>query len=175
MDRQDLGAYLAGVVEATASRLTNGIVALSRNPDQFDLLRSRPDLAPQAAEELARWDKLISTTVPWTTVADLDIEGHVIPAGAAVIAVPHIGNRDAAVFEDPNRFDILRPNANQHLSFTDGPHFCLGSTLARAGSRIGLAALVGRFPKLEIAVGEAELRWREGRAIRSLEELPVRW
>lgn len=161
--------------ETTASQLSNGIVALTRNPDQLDLLRSRPDLAPQAVEELLRWDKLIATTVPWVTIDDVDIDGHVIPAGAPVITVPHIGNRDATVFEGPNRFDILRPNANQHLSFTHGPHFCLGSSLARAELRIGLESLLRRFPKLEVAVDDANLRWREGRTVRSLESLPVRW
>jgi cytochrome P450 len=161
--------------ETTASQLSNGIVALTRNPDQFDLLRSRPDLARQAAEELLRWDKLIATTVPWATTEEVDVDGHVIPAGAPVITVPHIGNRDATVFDGPNRFDILRPNANHHLSFTHGPHYCLGESLARAELRIGLESLLRRFPKQEIAVDDEHQRGREGRTVRSLEALPVRW
>jgi cytochrome P450 len=161
--------------ETTASQLANGIVALSRNPDQFDLLRSQPELARQAAEELLRWDRLIDTSVPWITTEDVDVDGHVIPAGFPVVAVPHVGNRDATVFEDPHRFDILRPNANQHLSFTHGPHFCLGAQLARAELRIGLETLLRRFPKLEIAVADADLPWREGRTVRSMKALPVRW
>lgn len=161
--------------ETTAGQLSNGIVALTRNPDQFDLLRARPELAPQAVEELLRWDKLLATAVPWVTVEDVDVDGHVIPAGVPVISVANIGNRDATVFADPHRFDIQRPNANQHLSFTHGSHFCLGAPLARAELRIGLESLLRRFPKLEIAVEQDELPWRRGGGARGLEALPVRW
>lgn len=161
--------------DTTASQLSNGIVALTRNPDQFDLLRADPSLAPLAVEELLRWDKLVMSTMPRVATEDVDVDGHVIPAGAAVISLPHIANRDPAVFDDPHRLDIHRPNASQHIAFTHGAHFCLGATLARTEMRIGLESLSRRFPNLEIAVEDDDLRWTEGRITRSLAALPVKW
>jgi nocardicin N-oxygenase len=161
--------------ETTLNQLANGIVTLSRNPAQFDLLRANPDLTGNAVEELLRYDKLITSTIPRIATEDVDLDGHLIKAGEAVVAVPHIANRDPAVFTDPNRLDITRPNAAQHLSFTHGPHFCLGAQLARTELRMGLATLVTRLPGLAVAVPDADLQWRENSLNRALRHLPVTW
>jgi cytochrome P450 len=166
---------MTGGYETTANRLANGIVALSRHPDQFDLLRATPQLAGQAVEELLRWDKNTTGALPKIALEDIEVDGHVIPAGAIVIAMAHIANRDPAVFTEPNRFDIRRPNNNQHLSFAHGAHFCLGAHLARTVLRTALESLMRRFPTLRLAVADTELRWKQGRISRALRELPVTW
>ncbi len=161
--------------ETTLNQLANGIVALSRNPDQFDLLRADPTLAVNAVEEPMRYDKLLDSIMPKIAGEDLEIEGHRIREGEAVICVPNIANRDPAVFEDPNRLDVTRANASAHLSFSHGAHFCLGANLARTELRAALTALVTRLPGLRIAVPDDELRWREGALTRTLLSLPVTW
>ena len=161
--------------ETTLNQLANGIVALSRHPDQFDLLRSDPTLVDNAVEELMRYDKLLGSIMPKIAGEDLEIDGHRIRAGEAVICVPNIGNRDPAVFEHPDQLDITRSNASAHLSFSHGVHFCLGANLARAELRAALTAVVTRLPELRIAIPDDELRWRDGALTRTLLELPVTW
>ncbi|WP_037256668.1 cytochrome P450 [Kibdelosporangium aridum] len=171
----NIQTLLVAGFETTLNQFSNGIVALSRNPGQFDLLRQNPDLADNAVEELLRYVKQIVATIPWIASEDLDIDGHKVKAGDAVVGVPNIGNRDPAVFVDPNRLDITRSNASQHLSFTHGPHFCLGAQLARTEMRMALAALVRRYPNLDVAVPHADLEWRREAAVRALWRLPVTW
>jgi cytochrome P450 len=161
--------------ETTLNQLANGVVALSRNPDQFDLLRADPTLAGNAVEELMRYDKLLSSIMPKIAAEDLEVEGYRIREGEAVICVPNIANRDPAVFDNPNQLDITRANASAHLSFSHGVHFCLGANLARTELRAALTALVTRLPGLRIAVPDEELRWREGALTRTLLSLPVTW
>ncbi|MBP2327973.1 cytochrome P450 [Kibdelosporangium banguiense] len=161
--------------ETTINQLANGIVTLSRNPNQFDMLRRDPGLVDNAVEELLRYDKLVTSTIPWVAAEDVEVDGHLVKAGDAVVGVPHVANRDPAVFEDPNRLDITRPNASQHLSFIHGPHFCLGAQLARTELRMALAALLSRYPELDVAVDHADLEWRPNTLNRALRRLPVTW
>ncbi|MBP2329126.1 cytochrome P450 [Kibdelosporangium banguiense] len=171
----NIQTLLVAGFETTLNQFSNGIVALSRNPGQFDLLRRNPELADNAVEELLRYDKQILATIPWIAAEEVDIDGYLIEAGDAVIGVPNIANRDPAVFENPNQLDITRANASQHLSFTHGPHFCIGAQLARTEMRMALAALVRRYPELDVAVPHTELEWRQSAAVRALWRLPVTW
>jgi cytochrome P450 len=171
----NLQTLLVGGYETTLNQLANGIVTLCRNPGQFELLRSDLGLVGNTVEELLRYDKLITSTMPWIAGEDLELDGHPVRAGEAVVPVPHIANRDPAVFADPNRFDITRPNAAQHLSFTHGPHFCVGAHLARTELRMALATLVTRLPRLAVAVADEELQWKQNALNRALRRLPVTW
>ncbi len=171
----NIQTLLVGGYETTLNQLANGIVTLSRNPAQFDLLRSDPGLAGNAIEELLRYDKLITSAIPRIAAEDLELDGHPVRAGEAVVGVPNIANRDPAVFADPNRFDITRSNAAQHISFTHGPHFCVGAHLARTELRMALETLVTRLPNLAVAVADEDLQWRENSLNRALRQLPVTW
>ena len=83
-------------------------------------------------------------------------------------------NLDPSVFLDPGRLDVTREDC-PHLSFGPGRHHCIGAHLARMELRVGLAALLRRFPDLRLAVPADELRRRPGLQFRELEALPVRW
>jgi nocardicin N-oxygenase len=171
----NIQTLLVAGYETTLNQLANGIVTFARNPGQFDLLRSDPGLAGNAVEELLRYDKLITSAIPRIAAENLELDGHQVRAGEAVVGVPNIANRDPAVFTDPNRFDITRSNAAQHISFTHGPHFCVGAHLARTELRMALETLVTRLPNLAVAVADEELRWKENSLNRALHQLPVTW
>ena len=79
-------------------------------------------------------------------------------------------NRDPEVFDDPNRFDVRRPNAGRHLSFSGGRHFCLGAALARTEGEVGLRRFFTHFP--EVALAGAGRR-RDTRVLRGWAQLPV--
>jgi nocardicin N-oxygenase len=171
----NIQTLLVAGYETTLNQLANGVVTFSRNPGQFDLLRADPGLAGNAVEELLRYDKLITSAIPRIAAEDLELDGHPVRGGEAVMAVPHIANRDPAVFADPNTFDITRSNAAQHLSFTHGPHFCVGAHLARTELSMALATLATRLPNLTVAVADDELEWKENSLNRALRQLPVTW
>jgi cytochrome P450 len=161
--------------DTTLNQLGNSVLALLRHPDQLALLKQRPESMGQAVEELLRYSRLSSSMLPRVAVEDVPIGGEVIKAGEGVLALTGGGNQDAAVFPQPDRLDITRPNANQHVSFGHGTHYCLGAPLARMELTTALTTLFTGLPDLALAVDESELTWRPGTPIRALEKLPVTW
>jgi cytochrome P450 len=85
-----------------------------------------------------------------TAACDLGLAGHHLAAGETVALLLGGANRDPGVFADPDRFDITRANAKDHLSFSSGVHACLGASLARMEATIALSALFQRFPDLRL-------------------------
>lgn len=158
--------------ETTTNLIGNGTLALLRNPEQLDKLCS--DLSPEklrvAVEELLRYEPPVAGVLRIAT-QDISFGGTVIPAGHDVFVIIGAANRDPAVFPDPDRLDIGRAD-NRHLTFSGGPHFCLGAPLARLEGQIAFATLLRRYPKLELETEEP--RWRETFTLRGLKQLPVR-
>jgi cytochrome P450 len=165
-----LALLLAAGNETTTNLIGNGLVALLRHPDQLARLRAEPTLIDSAIEELLRWDSPVQFTARMPT-EDLEFQGKRFRRGEAVVVVLGAANRDPAVFESPETFDIARPD-NRHLSFGYGIHFCLGAQLARLEARIAFSALLRRFPNLRLA--SDSVRWRRLTFLRGLEALPVR-
>ena len=161
--------YIAGH-ETTVNLIGNATLALLRHPDQLAQLRSDPELDAGAVEELLRYDSPVQFSRRITT-ADLDVDGTTIPAGTFTLTCLGSANHDDARWgSTADELDITRPDANQHMSFGNGIHHCLGSSLARTEAQVAMGALVRRFPDLELA-GEPE---RNGRVVlRGLESLPV--
>jgi cytochrome P450 len=83
-----------------------------------------------------------------TATVDTEIGGHPIKAGDKIVMSYAAANRDPAVFEDPHRFDILRPNAKRHLAFGAGPHICIGARLAKMQLRALIREVVTRLPDI---------------------------
>jgi len=160
--------FIAGH-ETTVNLIGNGLLALLRNPDQLQRLRTNPTLLPTAVEELLRYDSPVQRTarIPNTDVA---VGGRSIPRGTLVVAAIGAANRDPAHFSDPDRLDIGRAD-NRHIAFGFGIHYCLGAPLARLEGQIAFGALLRRFPSLDLASQMTD--WRESSTLRGLRTLPV--
>jgi cytochrome P450 len=135
----------------TTFRSTGTMMAalMCERPEQFEMLKQNRDLVPKAVEETLRWDGPISMTVR-TVKRDMQINGVKIPAGSLVQVVLGIANRDAAIYPDPDTYDLLRPHPRPHLAFATGPHVCLGQHLARLEMSRALNILPDRLPKLRL-------------------------
>ncbi len=97
-----------------------------------------------------------------------------IPADKTCILMLGAANRDPAVFEDPDTFDISRKNVRQHLAFAVGKHYCLGQALARLEGRIALQTLATRFPDAELAVDGNDVKYTGNALFRRVAQLPLR-
>ena len=148
------------------------LVGLLSHPDQLAAVRDDPDrlLAP-AVEEGLRWVAPIGTQTR-QAVADVDLGGATIPAGAAVGALVSSACRDETRFADPDRFDIFRPR-QANLAFGAGRHFCAGHAFSRAQIRIAIDVLVRRFPAL--ALDPARPPVFRGWEFRAPRNLDVTW
>jgi cytochrome P450 len=136
--------------ETTVNLIGNGTVALLGEPGQWDRLRQDPALVPGAVEELLRYDSPVQMTSR-TATQDVDVDGTVIAQGTAVLVAIGGANRDPAVFDQPDRLLIDRPDASRHLAFSLGIHHCPGSVLARLEGRIAVEELTRRYPGLALA------------------------
>ena len=160
--------YVAGH-EPTMSLIGNGLLALLRQPAQLALLRSRPDLLPNAVNELLRYDGP-NQFVRRIAVQPYTIDGTSIAPGDVVYAAVGAANRDPARWDDPDAVHLDRADAAHHVQFGSGIHSCLGAHLARLQAEVALGALVFRLDELALA---GEPQWSERMVIRGLQHLPV--
>jgi cytochrome P450 len=135
--------------ETTVNLIGNGIVALLEQPDQRELLRHQPELWSGAIEEILRLHSPVQMTAR-TPLCDVEIAGHHIKAGQTVALLLGGANRDPKVFPDPDRLDVIRANAREHLAFVSGVHACIGASLARVEGVTALRALFHAFPDLRL-------------------------
>lgn len=156
--------------ETLRNGIPGGMLALLEHPDEMQKLRSDPGLLPRAVDEMLRW---------WTPVMifrrtatqDATLGDVLIRAGDKVVLSFVSANRDEAVFEDPEKFDINRA-PNPHYSFGYGPHFCLGAQLARTQMQALFGEMLRRLDHIELA---GEVRYLRSNFQRGLKVLPVRW
>jgi cytochrome P450 len=140
--------YIAGH-ETTTNLIGNGVIALMQHPDQLDRLRSDPELDANTVEEVLRYNSPVQLTRRISR-EDIEVDGVSIPAGSVFSLAGAAANRDPRKWgSTADEFIIDRPGANDHVSFGGGPHFCLGSALARLEGRIALPRLMRRFPKMQ--------------------------
>lgn len=157
--------------ETTTSLIGNGLFELLRAPDQWERLVAEPAIVPQAVDELLRHVSPVQFLVRFATV-DHERAGVPLIAGTSVVAMLSAANRDPAVFADPHRLDVLR-DARQHIAFGFGPHFCIGTSLARLEAETVLRALVERHPGAALAEPDDALTWGGNAMFRRLDRLPV--
>jgi cytochrome P450 len=160
---------LAAGFETTVNLLGNGIRMLLDAPGQLETLRTRPELWPNAVEEILRLDSPVQLTAR-VALDDVEVAGMPVKAGEMVVIYLAAANRDPSVFDDPHRFDVERPNAGKHLAFSGGRHFCLGAALARAEGEVGLRTFFDRFPEVRAAGAGSR---RDTRVLRGWSSLPV--
>jgi cytochrome P450 len=163
------GLVLAAGFETTVNLLGNGIRMLLDAPESLDTLRQRPELWPNAVEEILRLESPVQLTAR-LALKDVAIAGMQIKRGDLVVVYLGAANRDPSVFPNPHHFDIERPNAGRHLAFSGGRHFCLGAALARAEGEVGLRAFFERFPDARAAGTGTR---RDTRVLRGWSTLPV--
>ena len=163
---------LIGGVDTTQSQLAQAIRLFCEHPEQWELLRERPELVPAAVEEVLRFEPITPVTARITT-EDVEYRDVTFPEGTVVMVSSFNGNRDPAAIENPDHFDIAADRDREKpLTFGAGIHYCLGANLARAELQEGLAFLSQRIARLELD-GEPEFESIHG--IYGLGRLPIRF
>jgi cytochrome P450 len=140
--------------DTTSSSLAGGLEALIRNPAELRALKADPGLIDNAVDEIIRWVSPVRHFMRYAQ-EDYVLAGKTIRKGERLLLSYLSGNRDEAVFEDPFRFDVRRKNAEEHIAFGIGVHFCLGAHLARLELRTFFRELLPRLDSIELA-GEPE-------------------
>jgi cytochrome P450 len=157
--------------ETTQDLLGNAEVALFRHPDQLRLLRAQPELTASAVEEFLRYDGSVQVNHR-VLLEDTTLGGVTVPRDAMVYVFLGAVNRDPARFPDPDRLDITR-EISHHLAFSFGSYYCLGASLARIETSVGIRTLLDRFPGLRPAGDGFE--WRNTLLLRGPQRLEVSW
>ena len=146
---------LLGGNETTTNLITNTVLALARHPDECQRVVADPRLVSGAIEESLRYDAPVQGNVRIAT-RPVVLGGEQVDQGALVIGLLAAANRDAAKFEQPDRFDVTR-HPNPHLSFGHGVHFCLGASLARLEAQVAIGELLRVAPDYRLAEADARL------------------
>jgi len=143
-------AVIVGGTDTTRNQLGLALALFAEHPDQWELLRNDPSLAPRAVEEVMRYNGAVGGTIRFAS-EDIEYNGVLFPKGTFMSTSMATGNFDAAVFPEPNTFNILRPPVGQpHLSLGAGIHYCLGASLARAELQEAFTVLADRMPQLRL-------------------------
>jgi len=158
--REELLVYLnvvAGAGNETTTRLIGWAAkVLAENPDQRRELVENPALIPQAVEELLRFEPPAPHVARYVT-RDVECYGQTVPEGSVMMMLIGAAVRDHRQFPpDGDVFDIHREQ-RQHLAFSVGTHYCLGSALARLECRIALEEILKRFPEWDVDMANASL------------------
>jgi cytochrome P450 len=161
---------IVGGNDTTRNSMSAGVLALNRNPAEYDKLRADPSLIPNMVPEIIRWH----TPLPYmrrTANEDVELRGKTIRKDDQVLMWYVSGNRDDDVIPDPDAFRIDRPNARHHLSFGFGIHRCMGNRLAEQQLRILWEEITKRFHTVEVVGPEERLN---SSFVHGITKLPVR-
>lgn len=160
--------------ETTTSALAEGMYLLLTHPDQLDALREDPTLIANFTEEVLRLST--PTQNMWRiTTRDTELNGVKIPANSAVIIRFASANRDEALFERPDNFDVCRQNAGKHLAFGKGIHMCLGAQLAKMEISTAFTVLLERLDDLSLDDSDHQPHYPPNVLLRGMTTLPVRF
>jgi cytochrome P450 len=153
----------------TTHLISNGMLALLRHPDQWNILRNEPENITYAVSELLRYDSPVQLTSRKAT-EDIELGGKHIQAEQEVFFSLGAANYDPKQFHNPDQFDLHR-HENRHVAFGQGIHYCLGSPLARLEAEIAFSTLARRLkdPQLETK----QLEWSKSLVFRGLSELEI--
>ena len=158
--------------ETTTGLISNTVRRLLEDPDRWDEIVAEPGLIPGAVEETLRYDPSVAV---WrrVTTRPVTLAGVDLPPGARLYLWLASAGRDQAAFADPGRFDLHRPDAERHLAFGKGVHFCLGANFGRLEAQIAIAELARRYPRLRLVPGQ-HLTFHPNISFRGPQTLKVR-
>jgi cytochrome P450 len=143
--------------DTTAAAMSEGMHRLATNPEALARLQAEPELIPNAVDEMIRLSSPVRHFMR-TAQADTEIAGQPIAKGDWVMLNYTAANLDPSMFDDPLRFDVARPNADKHIAFGFGIHFCLGAQLARMELRSLYSHLIPRLQSVELAGDPATIK-----------------
>ena len=155
-----ISALLFAGYDTTRNQLGIGLYLFTVFPEQWTVLRRRPELRERAVEDILRFQGTVNVA-PRVAHTDLDIGEYHVPAGTIVSLSTASANHDPAAHASPERFDITTERPEPPLTFGGGQHYCLGANLARAEMQEALGVFADRMPELRLA-GEATWRPRTG-------------
>ncbi len=161
--------------DTTRTAISHGMDLLHRNPEQRKIwMDDLEGVAGTAVEEIVRVASPV-TFMRRTATKDTDVLGHEVAEGDKLVLFYGAANRDPRVFEDPERFDVLR-QPNNHVGFGGpGPHFCLGAHLARREVNVAFRQLLTRLPDIELAGPPVPLEAMGVPLVGGIKRLPVRF
>jgi cytochrome P450 len=178
LSRQELVTVAMEVIvgghDTTANLIANAIYELARRPELFAAARRRGFTADAFIEELLRARSPVQLSLTRVATESVELAGQTVEEGDVVMVSLASVNRDAVVFPDGDTFDPFR-GGEKHMAFGHGPHFCLGSHLARLEGQVAIDALVQRLPTLRLTESEDALPWRQGSLVVAPARLPVTW
>ena len=158
--------------ETTTHLISGSVHELLKNPGLRDWLEEDWSGANLAVEEFLRFLSPVQFTKPRYVRRELELGGIRLKKGEQIIAMLVAGNLDPQANAHPEKLDLER-RPNRHIAFGTGIHFCLGHQLARIEGICALKALFRRWPKLQLAVDESQIKWRRRPGLRAIEHLPV--
>ncbi len=164
--------YIAGH-ETTKSVISSGVLAFAKNPQQWALLRNDPALLPLAIEEILRYEAPLQQTVRIIN-DEIQVSGHSMKKGDKLLLCIGSANRDPAVFENPDVFDITRP-AHVNLAFGVGMHNCIGQHLAKTEAMMVFDYLLKQVSRFELTDTSTPQWANQGVITRSLQQLNTRF
>ncbi len=158
--------------ETTTSATTGGLLSLIQLSDQMQILRDDPAVIDNAVEEILRLES--PSAGLWRVVTRAtEIQGVKIPEGSLLMLRYAAANRDEQVFEDPERMDVCRRNADEHIAFGYGTHFCPGAFLGRKEMQVAYQRILQRMTNIRLAPGKNDLTHWPNMVLRGLKELHI--
>ena len=158
--------------ETTTHLISGSVYELLRNPGLRDWLEEDWNRAGAAVEEFLRFISVVQFTKPRFVRKDIELGGVWLKKGDKIMPMLAAANFDPQANSHPEKLDLAR-KPNRHLAFGTGIHFCLGHQLARLEGICALKSLFRRWPKLELAVDESQIKWRRRPGLKAIEHLPV--
>ncbi|MFJ4341324.1 cytochrome P450 [Streptomyces sp. NPDC088915] len=170
----NLKAMVAAGHETTIGLILNAVRALLAHPDQLGLVLDGEVSWEAVVEETLRWDTPTTHLLMRFATEDIEVGDDVIAEGeGVVISYRAIGRDPEQHGPDADAFDVTRPAPIRHMTFGHGPHICPGAALSRVEAGIALPALFARFPRLRLAVPDADVRKLPVMTQNDLEAFPV--
>lgn len=162
--------FLVAGNETTTKLIASAARLLSERPDVADAVRDDPSKAELVVEEVLRLETPVQGLYRMVNT-DTEISGCPVSAGSHLWVLYASANRDERHFADPDEFDLHRANSKQHLAFSQGPHYCIGASLARAEGRIAVQTLVSRLADLAFVPGRNTFEYESSYVLHGLREL----